>query len=332
MSENWVLSDRWAGEMTGAIEQTRARGISRELVEDVRDGLADAISEATRRAYQSDWRTFARWCDERAVSALPAHAATVAAFLRHLEGLGRRVSTISRALASVSEGHKAAGHESPRGSVLVRKTLQAIRRRVGVAPRQKSPVLSDQLRSMAAALGSDLQGARDRALLLVGFAGAFRRSELVALNVRDVTFTNEGVEATVRRSKTDQEGAGRKVGIPYGLLPTTCPVRALRAWLDAASITSGPVFRSVGRDGGLGGRASDKAVARAVKRAAGLVGLDPAGFAGHSLRAGLATAAAKAGKSERAIMRQTGHKSATMLRRYIRDAELFSDNAAAGLL
>jgi len=269
---------------------------------------------------------------ERGTSALPAHSATVAAYLRHLEGTGRCVSAVSRALASISEGHKAAGHESPRSSVVVRKTLQAIRRRVGVAPRQKMPVLADDLRRMVSALGSGLQGLRDRALLLVGFAGAFRRSELVSLDVRDVAFTQEGLEIILRRSTTDQEGEGRKVGIPYGSTAKACPVRALRAWLEAAEITKGRVFRSVSRDGKIGAAASDRAVARAVKRAASLAGLDSAQYSGHSLRAGLATAAAKAGKSERAIMRQTGHRSVAMVRRYIRDADLFNDNAAAGLL
>jgi integrase len=318
--------------MVESLEARGETGLSRDLIECVRDGLQDALSEATRRAYQSDWRLFTAWCQSRGTIALPAHRATVAAYLRHLEGQGRRVSTIGRALASISEGHKAGGHESPRSSVIVRKTLQAIRRRVGVAPRQKLPVLAEDLRRMVSALGSDLQGLRDRALLLVGFAGAFRRSELVSLDLGDVAFTHEGLEVTLRRSKTDQEAEGRKVGLPYGSTAKVCPVRALRVWLEAADITNGRVFRSVSRDAKVGAAASDRAVARAVKRAARLAGLDSAQFSGHSLRAGLATAAAKAGKSERAIMRQTGHRSVAMVRRYIREADLFNDNAAAGLL
>jgi site-specific recombinase XerD len=314
------------------LERVGAGGVSSDLIESVRDGLKDALSAATQRAYQADWRTFREWCDQRAVGFLPAHPATVAAYLRHLEGAGRKVSTISRALASISEGHKAAGHDSPRSAVVVRKTLQAIRRRLGVAPAQKAPILAEQLRTMVAGLGSDLQGLRDRALLLVGFSGAFRRSELVALNVEDLTIDDEGLRVTLRRSKTDQEGEGRQVGIPYGSTAKTCPVRALKAWLEAAKIDRGPVFRGVLRGAAGDRRASDKAVARAVKRAARRAGLDPSSFAGHSLRAGLATTAAKAGKSERAIMKQTGHRSVAMVRRYIRDAELFSDNAAAGLL
>ena len=152
-------------------------------------------------------------------------------------------------------------------------------------------------------------------------------------DVGDLTFTDDGIEVTLRRSKTDQEGEGRKVGIPFGSAPATCPVRAVRAWIEALGAEDGPLFRVVSRSGDLlSQRASGRSVARAVKRAAARAGLDPARFSGHSLRAGLATSAAKAGKSERAIMKQTGHRSATMVRRYIRDADLFSENAAAGLL
>ncbi len=190
-----------------------------------------------------------------------------------------------------------------------------------------------ELKAMLQALPEGLLGVRDRALLLVGFAGAFRRSELVSLDVADLSFTSDGLEVTLKRSKTDQEGQGRRIGIPFGSSPHTCPVRSLRAWLDGAGIADGPVFRDVSRRGRVGAvRLSDKAVARLVKRAARAAGLDPARFSGHSLRAGLATSAAKAGKTERAIMAQTGHKSEKMVRRYIRDASLFAENAAAGLL
>lgn len=167
---------------------------------------------------------------------------------------------------------------------------------------------------------------RDRALLLVGFAGAFRRSELVALTVADVRFAHEGLIVTLRRSKTDQEGQGTTRGITYGSNPATCPVRALQGWIADAQLTDGPLFRSMKygklQPGGLDGRD----VARLLKRAARGAGLDPTHFSGHSLRAGLATAAAAAGVSERAIMSQTGHKSLTVMRRYIREGSLFRDN------
>jgi integrase len=167
-------------------------------------------------------------------------------------------------------------------------------------------------------------GLRDRALLLLGFAGAFRRSELVSLDVADLEFTWAGLIVTLRKSKTDQEGRSRRLGIPYGSSEQTCPVRSLQAWLESARITDGPVFRSMDRFHRVQpGRLSDKAVALVVKRRAKSVGLDPSRYAGHSLRAGLATSAAAAGASERVIMSQTGHRSADMVRRYIREGNLF---------
>jgi integrase len=183
---------------------------------------------------------------------------------------------------------------------------------------------------MVNALPENLLGKRDRAFLLLGFAGAFRRSELVSLDVADVETNREGIVVTLKRSKTDQEGQGRRVGIPYGSNAVTCPVRALNEWLEASAITAGALFRSVNRHGQLRSeRLSDKAVALVVKRSAEAAGLDASQYAGHSLRSGLATSAAQAGVSERAIMAQTGHKSLNMVRRYIREGSLFRENAAA---
>jgi integrase len=182
---------------------------------------------------------------------------------------------------------------------------------------------------MVAALPPGSIGIRDRALLLVGFAGAFRRSELVGLNREDVEFVSEGLVTTLRRSKTDQEGHGRKVAVPFGSNLETCPVRALQAWLDISKIASGAIFHPINRHGRIQpGRLSGEAVAIVVKRYAAACGKDASHFAGHSLRAGLATQAAIAGVSERSIMNQTGHRSTAMVRRYIRDGSLFRDNAA----
>jgi len=205
-----------------------------------------------------------------------------------------------------------------------------IRRAKGTAQAGKAPALTADVRAMVATLPDTLLGVRDRALLLLGFAGAFRRSELVGLDVADLEAGRAGLVVALRRSKTDQEGAGRKLGVPYGAHPATCPVRAVQEWLDATGLTAGPLFRSVNRHEQLQpGRLSDKAVALVVKRTAAAAGLDPARYAGHSLRAGLATAAAMAGASERSIMAQTGHRSERMVRKYIRDGQLFRDNAAA---
>lgn len=167
---------------------------------------------------------------------------------------------------------------------------------------------------------------------MLGFAAALRRSELVALDVEDVTFTDQGLEVIIRRSKTDQESAGTKICVPYGSSPKTCPVRTLRPWLEAAGVTGGAIFRSVNKGGRMAARRLTPGdVTRVVKRAARACGLDSTKLAGHSLRAGLATAAAQAGKNERAIMAQGRWRSVSVARRYIRDAGLFDDNAAAGI-
>ena len=286
-------------------------------------------SANTRRAYAADWDDFTRWCALRGASALPAEPDTVALYLTaSAEGL--KPSTLQRRLATISQAHQAAGHETPTRAAAVRAVWAGIRRAKGTAQQGKAPAVTPEIRRMVDALGGGLLGVRDRALLLVGFAGAMRRSELVGLDARDAMFGADGLTLQIRRGKTDQEGEGRKVGVPYGSRPQTCPVRALQAWLAASGVAEGPLLRSVSRHGKVQpGRLSDKAVALVVKRAAQAAGLDPALYAGHSLRAGLATSAAAAGASERSIMAQTGHKSVTVARRYIRDGSLFRENAAA---
>jgi len=306
--------------------------VSVDLVEAARAFAAASKAPRTRKAYRAAWGTFVAWCEAQGLQALPAAPRTVAAFLAARAKEGRRVSTLEQALAAISQAHQAAGLPSPRSAAEVREVLRGIRRTLGVAPLQKNPILVDDLRRMVATLPDDLLGLRDRAMLLVGFAGAFRRSELVGLDVGDLVFTLDGLEVTLRRSKTDQEGQGRKLGIPYGSTAGVCPVRSLKHWLETEGIAEGPLFRAVNGSTVRTDRLSDKAVARLVKRAAADAGLDPSRLSGHSLRSGFATSAAKAGRSERSIMRQTGHRSVQMVRTYIRDAELFVDNPAEGLL
>jgi integrase len=305
----------------------RDLGALAPLAEQARDYLRQAKAENTRRAYRSDWRDFEAWCVKHNLIPLPAAPETVALYVSEL-AQSKKVATIQRRAASISEAHQAAGQESPTRAAAVRALLSGIRRAKGTAPTVKRPALAEDLRKMIARIPEGPLGLRDRALLLVGFAGAFRRSELVALNCEDLEFTGEGLVVTLRRSKTDPEGQGRKIGIPHGSTDS-CPVRALGAWLTAAAIDSGPLFRSINRHGRIGGRLSDKAVALVVKRRVLAAGLDPERYSGHSLRAGLATSAAAAGASERSIMLQTGHRSVAMVRRYIREGELFRDNAAA---
>jgi site-specific recombinase XerD len=301
------------------------------MVDDSRQVAAGAKATNTKRAYRGDWDRFVAWCIDVGTDYLPASSQTVAAYLVRLAREGRRVSTVERAAAAISQAHQMAGEVPPTSSVVVRETMKGLRREVGTAQSQKAPVMAEHLRRMVEHLPWTPLGLRDRALLLLGWSGAFRRSEIVALNVEDIEESPEGMVVTVRRSKTDQDGNGRRVGIPFG--EQLCPVRAVRSWLISAGISSGPIFRPISRGGRvLDRRISDKTVARAVKGAAEAAGYDAKKYAGHSLRSGFATEAGRAGKSERSIMRQTGHRSERQVRRYIQDGRLFEDCAAVGLL
>jgi len=336
-TENWKLSapiDPTVTDLTIPATPTTANLVELgNLAEAAKLFASDAKAPSTRRAYRKDWAQFAAWCLGMGLIDLPAAPEAVASYITSMAGQGRRPATIQRALVSISQAHKMANHISPTTGAVVRETLKGIRRTLGVAQKQKAAALPENIKAMLGASSDDILGIRDRALLLLGFTGGFRRSELVALDVNDIEFTADGIVVTLRRSKTDQEGEGRKIGIPYGSSPVTCPVRSLRRWIEAAGIEDGAIFRRVGRWGHAGDERLDgRAVAAVVQRYAKLIGMDPKKFAGHSLRAGLATAAARAGKSERSIMNQTGHRSVTMVRKYIREGSLFIDNAAAGLL
>lgn len=292
----------------------------------------DARSKATRTAYTTDYATFATWTASRGLASMPASQSVVAVYVASMADRDSAYATIARAVAGIGHEHRAQGHAWDVGPA-VREVLAGIRRRIGVAQVKKSPVLADDLGALVSTLGVDLLGLRDRALLTLGWFSATRRSEVVALDVADVSFTREGLIVTICKSKTDQEGVGRLVGVPYASDPARCPVRSLQAWMTAATITSGPVFRAVNRHGRVAsGRLSGRTVARVVQRSALAAGLDPAKYGGHSLRAGFATSAAAKGKSLDAIMKQTGHRSERIARGYIRHADLFTDNAAAGLV
>jgi integrase len=300
--------------------------------EQVREYIRASKALNTVRGYRSDWNAFHGWCVFHGVCPLPASPDTVAAYIAGCAG-HLKVGSLQRILNAIAEAHKATEVESPTHDALVINTMKGIRRTLGTAPNQKAAALTADIRTMVDSTANvALIDVRDRALILVGFAGAFRRSELVGLDLEDCGFGKEGLTITLRRSKTDQDGAGRKVGIPYGSTPDTCPVRTLQCWIEAAGMTSGPLFRSIDRHGKLQAyRLSGIDVARIVKKLARRTGLDPANYAGHSLRAGHATSAAIAGASERSIMNQTGHRSVQMVRRYIRDGNLFRDNSAAKL-
>jgi site-specific recombinase XerD len=296
-------------------------------------------SDATLRAYRSDAVMFQDWCARYGFSSLPASPEAVAGFLTHEADAGRSASTIGRRCAAIRYAHKLAGEPDPTESEDVRATVKGIRRTIGTAPHQKAAATAEVLAAMLMRTPDTLAGKRDRALLGLGFAGAFRRSELVALNVSDLREDKDGLRVLVRRSKTDQAGKGFEKAIPHGRYIR--PVALLREWLDAAEITEGPLFRQVGRSGRVravrkvGGeepRLTTQAVADIIKRYAKAAGLDASTFGAHSLRAGYITTAAERGADLARIMDQSGHRDPRTVVGYIRWANAFKDHFGSGFL
>ncbi len=288
--------------------------------------VRNSLAEASQRAFRSDLDQFLAWG-----GTIPATADVVANYLA-AHAATHKPSTLARWIASISKAHKMAGQENPIGSELVRATLQGIRRTYGSEQRRAAPISRAILVAMMEMFIDRPKDVRDKALLLLGFAGAMRRSELVALNFEDAVLVDEGLIITIKRSKTDQFGEGRKIGIPYGR-PTLCPVRAFLEWQSKGGMASGPIFRRIDRHGNIDtDRLSGEAVCQVVRERAGSAGLNPTIYSGHSLRAGLATSAAKAGVPSWKIRSQTRHASDAMLGRYIRDGELWTGNAAGAVL
>jgi len=290
-----------------------------------------AKSAATRRAYRSDFEIFQSWCDAKRLSPLPASAHAVAAFLAFDVRNGTKPTTLARRLAAIRYAHNLAGQPSPTASEVVKATLRGIKRTFRHSPDRKAPATSDKVAAMVALAGDGPRGLRDRTLLLLGFAGAFRRSELVALNLEDLEFCEHGLRVAIRKSKTDQEGDGATIAIALGSF--ACPVKAVRNWVEMARITHGPIFRPISKKGRvLNRRLSDRAVADLVKAYARRAGLKAGDFSAHSLRSGFLTSAARRGASIFKMMDVSRHKSIETLRAYVRDAELFRDHAGSSLL
>jgi site-specific recombinase XerD len=298
-----------------------------EIVQRVETYVRQSRAKSTLRGYRADWRDFSAWCQDHMAQTLPAAPETVCGYLAAVADRGLKVGSIQRRLSAIAAAHVTADLDSPTTKASVKLTMAGIRRSLGVAQEGKAALLTSDIAALLAHLPKGLLGIRDRAVLLVGYAGAFRRSELVALDVRDLDFSTEGLKVVIRRSKTDQEGEGQRIGIAHGT--SLCPVKALEAWISAAGITEGAVFRSMDRHGNVRGRLRDRAVALVVKRYARAAGMDERKYAGHSLRAGLVTQAAINQVPELTIMKTTRHKSADMLRRYVRETSLFRDNASA---
>ncbi|WP_439395170.1 site-specific integrase [Bradyrhizobium sp. PMVTL-01] len=288
--------------------------------------IQSSIAENSRRAYLSDLSEF-----EKAGFSIPATPETVARYLAQ-HACSLRVATLVRRVASLSKVHDARGLPNPTHSPLVRATMRGIKRTCGCAQRQAKPLCRDDLLQVLEATGDRTKDVRDRALLLVGFSGALRRSELVGLNKEDLEQVRQGMILHLRRSKTDQEAEGQKIGIPHGR-GKWCPVAALNDWVQASAIGQGAVFRPLDRAGRVAEpRLSGDAVAIIIRERVEAAGLDPSGYSGHSLRAGLATSASQVGVPTWKIRAQTRHASDAMLTRYVRDGALFSQNAAGALL
>ena len=305
-----------------------------ELVKRTEDFVRAAKAPATLRAYRSDWRDFESWCLGHRLNPLPADPKTVALYIADLASCCAS-ATITRRLTAITKAHQAAGYtESPSSARqgIVSETLKGIRRTIGTAQKGKDPLLTSDVKRVIGSSPDRLLGFRDNALVLVGFAGGFRRSELSLLNCEDVSFNENGALINLRRSKTDQEGEGCRIGLPWGSQPDTCPVRALRRWLDAAGLSEGPLFRAVDRHGRVSqSRLNKDSIGNVIKRAALRAGMSTEALAGHSLRSGHVTQGAMNGVPEFIIMKQTRHKSLATLRKYIRYGELFRKNSAAGL-
>jgi integrase len=310
------------------VSRKAAPSLFPELDEAARAYARRSKAENTKRAYRAAWEDFTAWCENKGLEPLPAEPRSVGWYLtaraQHL-----KTSTLQLRLSAISQAHRLGGYELDTRHPYIKEVWAGIRREKGTAKEGKTPILTDDLRAMVRSLPGSLLGLRDRALLLLGFAGAFRRSELVGLDAEDIQQAAEGLVIQLRSSKTDQEGQGTIKGIPYGFRPETCPVRALQAWLEASGIEEGPIFRSITRHGKIQGRLSGRGLAKMIKRAAKAAGLDPDRFSGHSLRAGFATQAAANGVPEWTIMNQTGHKRRDTLDKYIRMGNLFRQNAAA---
>lgn len=287
-------------------------------------------SDNTLKSYAADWNDFTDWCEANKLCPLPCKPEDIVNYINDLAD-NAKANTVSRRVTAISENHIAGGYQenNPAKHVMVHNAMQAIRREKGTFQHGKAPILMETLPLLADMLsGNDLVTLRDKALLLLGFAGAFRRSELVAVQIEDLTFTTQGMVVFIPQSKGDQQGAGSEIAIPYAPQKEICAVRAVRNWMEAAGITSGPLFRGFKRN--LQPRdtqLNDKAVAEIVKKYMARLGLDPSDFAGHSLRRGFATSAAQHDLNTLEIMRQTRHKSEKMVHRYIEQGNLFKENA-----
>ena len=302
------------------------------LKEETLLNLQSSKANNTIRAYKSDFNDFELFCIQNGFKSLPSEPKIISLYLTSLSSKNIKMSTLKRRLVSIGVIHKLKGHYLDTKHQLIIENIMGIKRRKGSAQNGKKPLLINNLKVLIKAINrSDLNPIikfRDRTIVLIGFSGGFRRNEIVSLNYDDIEFVNEGMKINLRRSKTDQYGEGFLKGIPYFDNPVYCPVISMQNWLKISKINSGSLFRRFSKGAKLTEiRLTDQTVALIIKKYLQLAGIDSKNYSGHSLRSGFATSAADAGAEERSIMAMTGHKSTEMVRRYIKEANVFKNNA-----
>jgi site-specific recombinase XerD len=296
------------------------------------NNLKNSKAINTIRAYRSDYKDFSAFCAKNAFKIFPAESKIVALYLTYLSSKGVKISTLKRRLASLSVIHKLKGHYLDTKHPIIIENLMGIKRKIGSFQQGKKPILINQLKSIINVIDNEktkeIKKIRDKTLILIGFGGGFRRTELVSIDYNDVEFVPEGVKIVVRKSKTDQFGEGMAKGLPYFSNQNYCPVLHLKKWLELSNIKSGPIFRRFSKSFKLReSRLTDQSVALLVKEYLDAAGRENKNYSGHSLRSGFATVSAESGADERSIMAMTGHKTTQMVRRYIKEANLFKNNA-----
>ena len=286
----------------------------------------------TIRAYKSDYKDFGLFCAQNGFKSLPAEPKIVSLYLTHLSTKDVKISTLKRRLVSIGVIHKLKGHYLDTKHPSIIENIMGIKRRKGSIQKGKKPLLINNLKQLINVIDSDnneeIKKFRDRSIILIGFSGGFRRNEIVSLDYEDLDFVGEGLKINLKRSKTDQFGEGAVKGLPYFDNSQYCPVLSLKKWIEVSNIKYGPLFRRFAKGSKLTeNRLTDQTVALLIKEYLKLAGIDSKNYSGHSLRSGFATSAAEAGAEERSIMAMTGHKSTEMVRRYIKNADLFKNNA-----
>ena len=286
----------------------------------------------TIRAYQSDFNDFGLFCSKNGFRSLPSDPKIVSLYLTYLSTKEAKMSTLKRRLVSIGVIHKLKGHYLDTKHPSIIENIMGIKRRKGSIQTGKKPILISYLKRIINVIdqqkNEEINKCRDRSIILIGFSGGFRRNEIVSIDYDDLDFVSEGLKITLKRSKTDQFGEGFRKALPYFDSPQYCPVVSLKKWIEVSQITSGPVFKRFTKGSRLSNnRLTDQTVALLIKKYLQLAGIDSKNYSGHSLRSGFATSAAESGVEERSIMAMTGHKSTEMVRRYIKETNLFKNNA-----